>query len=145
MPQNNIQFQRGVSLSKFIERYGTEIQCEAALAKARWPTGFVCPKCGEREHSRFLVDGRWYWHCTHCRAQTTVRFGTLFHTSRLPLTKWFQAIYTDHPEQEPHLGPVAQAPPRRLLLHGLEGQAQAARSHAPARGPAAPARRGRRR
>lgn len=93
MPQNNIQFQHGMSLSEFIERYGSEAQCEAALAKARWPTGFVCPKCGEREHSRFLADRRWYWQCSHCRAQTTVRSGTLFHASRLPLTKWFQALY----------------------------------------------------
>jgi transposase-like protein len=80
-------------LSEFINRYGTEEQCEAALEKARWPSGFVCPNCGHREHSRFLADGRWYWQCSHCRTQTTLRSGTLFHASRLPLTQWFQAIY----------------------------------------------------
>lgn len=93
MPQNKIQFQHGMSLSEFIDRYGTEEKCDAALEKARWPTGFVCPSCGRREHSCFLADGRRYWQCAHCRAQTTVRSGTLFHASRLPLTHWFQAIY----------------------------------------------------
>ena len=93
MPQNKIQFQRGMSLSSFIERYGTESACEAALYRARWPGGFVCPECGERNHSSFLADGRRYWQCARCRAQTTLRSGTLFHASRLPLTKWFQAIY----------------------------------------------------
>ncbi len=93
MPQNKIQFQHGMSLSELINRYGTEEKCEAALQKARWPTGFVCPACGQREHSRFLSDGHWYWQCSHCRTQTTVRSGTLFHASRLPLTQWFQAIY----------------------------------------------------
>ncbi len=93
MPQNKIQFQHGMSLSELINRYGTEEKCEAALQKARWPTGFVCPACGQREHSRFLADGHWYWQCSHCRTQTTVRSGTLFHASRLSLTQWFQAIY----------------------------------------------------
>jgi transposase-like protein len=82
-----------MSLSTFIEQYGTEAACEKALERARWPDGFVCPECGGREHSRFLADGRWYWQCSKCRTQSTVRSGTLFHASRLPLTKWFQAIY----------------------------------------------------
>jgi len=93
MPQNPIQFQHGMSLSQFIAHYGTEAKCEAALVRARWPSGFICRECGEREHSRFLADGRWYWQCSHCRTQTTVCAGTLFHASRLPLSIWFQAIY----------------------------------------------------
>ncbi|MEA3276808.1 MAG: IS1595 family transposase, partial [Pseudomonadota bacterium] len=92
MPQNKIQFQPGMSLSELIERFGTEALCEAALERARWPSRFVCPQCGESVHCTFLTDGRKYWQCAHCRAQTTVRSGTLFHASKLPLTKWFQAI-----------------------------------------------------
>ena len=93
MPQNKIQFQHGMSLSEFIQCYGTEALCETALEHARWPDGFVCPECGERAHSRFLADGRQYWQCSRCRTQSTVCSGTLFHASKLPLTKWFQAIY----------------------------------------------------
>jgi len=93
MPQNPIQFQHGMSLSEFVEQYGTEAQCEAALLRSRWPEGFVCPECGGRAHSHFLVEGRRYWQCSHCREQTTRRSGTLFHASKLPLTIWFQAMY----------------------------------------------------
>jgi len=93
MPQNKIQFQHGMSLSEFIQCYGTQALCETALEHARWPDGFVCPECGERAHSRFLADGRRYWQCSRCRTQSTVCSGTLFHASKLPLTKWFQAIY----------------------------------------------------
>ena len=93
MPQNKIQFQPGMPLSELIERFGTEAQCETALERARWPPGFVCPECGESAHSTFLADGRKYWQCAHCRAQTTVRSGTLFHASKLPLTKCFQAMH----------------------------------------------------
>jgi transposase-like protein len=82
-----------MSLSELIERYGTEAQCEQALEQLRWPEGFVCPECGGREHSRFVADGRQYWQCSTCRTQSTVCSGTLFHASKLPLTKWFQAIY----------------------------------------------------
>jgi len=60
MPQNKIQFQPGMSLSELIERFGAEAQCEAALERARWLDGFVCPSCGGREHSTFLADGRKY-------------------------------------------------------------------------------------
>ncbi len=93
MPQNPIQFQHGMSMNEFIAAYGTEAQCAAALQQARWPDGFVCPECGGREHSRFLADGRRYWQCSTCRSQSSVCSGTLFHASKLPLTKWFQAIY----------------------------------------------------
>jgi transposase-like protein len=93
MPQNKIQFQPGMPLSELMERFGTETQCETALERARWPSGFLCPECGESAHSTFVADGRQYWQCAHCRAQTTVRSGTLFHASKLPLSKWFQAIY----------------------------------------------------
>jgi len=93
MAQNPIQFQHGMSLNEFIATFGTEAQCEAALEQARWPHGFVCPECGAREHSCFRADGRRYWQCARCRVQTSVRSGTLFHASRLPLTSWFQAIY----------------------------------------------------
>lgn len=57
------------------------------------PDCFVCPECGAREHSCFVADGRRYWQCAQCRAQCTVCSGTLFHATKLPLTKWFQAIY----------------------------------------------------
>ena len=87
MPQNQIQFQPGMSLSELIERYGSEAQCEQALEQFRWPDGFVCPACGGREHSRFVTDGRQYWQCSTCRTQSTVCFGTLFHASKRPLTR----------------------------------------------------------
>ncbi len=93
MPQNPIQFQHGMSLTEFTQSYGTEAQCEAALLRARWPEGFVCPDCGGRAHSTFLADGRQYWQCSHCRSQHTLCSGTLFHASKLPLTTWFQALY----------------------------------------------------
>jgi hypothetical protein len=61
MPQNKIQFQPDMPLSELIERFGTERQCEHALERARWPSGFRCLECGESAHSTFLADGRKHW------------------------------------------------------------------------------------
>ena len=51
MAMNRIQFQPGLSMPVFLERYGTESQCEAALEHARWPSGFRCPRCDGAAYS----------------------------------------------------------------------------------------------
>ena len=48
MTMNRVQFQPGLSMPEFFERYGTEAQCQAALQAARWPNGFACPGCARR-------------------------------------------------------------------------------------------------
>ena len=45
MAMNPIQFQPGLSMPEFFERYGIEAQCAAALEQTRWPNGFRCPRC----------------------------------------------------------------------------------------------------
>ncbi|NVN91811.1 MAG: IS1595 family transposase [Desulfuromonadales bacterium] len=92
MTPNRLQFQLGLSLNEFLAKYGNESQCEA-LRRARWPSGFTCPKCQSR--SRCVV-----WHgkvktfqCNRCHTQTTLTEGTIFHATKLPLVTWFQAMY----------------------------------------------------
>ncbi|MEE9357345.1 MAG: transposase, partial [Sedimenticolaceae bacterium] len=46
MPKNTVQFQKGLGSHKFIEKYGSEEQCQQALYQLRWPTGYICPECG---------------------------------------------------------------------------------------------------
>lgn len=56
MPMNRIQFQSRLLMNEFLNDYGTEAQCVAALEKARWPRGFHYPRCGASAYSR--VRGR---------------------------------------------------------------------------------------
>ena len=56
MAKNRIQFQPGMSMPEFIAQYGTEAQCEAALAQARWPHGFRCPRCGSEGYGVIQDD-----------------------------------------------------------------------------------------
>ena len=91
MARNGVQMQKGLSLSAFLDRYGTEEQCHAALVAWRWPEGFVCPRCGGRKHG-FCAPRRLF-QCSACKRQTSVRAGTVFQASKLPLRTWFLAMY----------------------------------------------------
>jgi hypothetical protein len=57
----------------------------------RWPDGFICPSCGANKHS--YAAARRIFQCSACRAQTSVKAGTIFHKSKTPLTRWFLAIH----------------------------------------------------
>jgi hypothetical protein len=94
MKMNRIQFQPGLSLNQFLAQYGTDQQCESALESARWPQGFICPKCNSRQLGTYRRGRRVkVFQCKICRGQTTLTEGTIFHSSKLPLTTWFQAIF----------------------------------------------------
>ena len=55
MAMNRIQFQPGLSLPQFMELYGTEEKCQAALEKTRWLNGFQCPRSEGKEYR--LIGG----------------------------------------------------------------------------------------
>lgn len=93
MAYNPIQFQQGMSLPEFLQCFGTEAACAEALRRSRWPDGFVCPGCGGRAHCRVVGHGRSLYQCHACRRQTSLTAGTLLDNTKLPLTRWFLAIY----------------------------------------------------
>jgi hypothetical protein len=80
-------------MPEFLQRYGTEAQCAAALEQARWPRGFRCPSCEGAAYSR--VRGRTHalFQCPACRHQTSLIAGTVMQGTKLALTVWFLAIY----------------------------------------------------
>jgi len=92
MAMNRVQFQPGLSMPEFLQRYGTEDQCAAAVEAARWPRGFVCPQCSGTASTRFVRGGLRYWQCSACRHQCSLVSGTLFAATKLPLTRWFLAL-----------------------------------------------------
>ncbi len=93
MAMNRIQFQPGLSLPAFLQRYGTPDACERALLQARWPNGFVCPRCEHTHSSGFFRGEQRYWQCSACRHQCSLRSGTVFDNTKLPLTTWLLALY----------------------------------------------------
>ena len=91
MARNKVQFQKGLSEAQFAILYGAEAQYREAVMRWRWPSGFVCPVCGGKQHS--LVKTRALYQCTARRRQTSVIAGTIFAATKVPLTIWFRAMY----------------------------------------------------
>ena len=59
-----------------------------------WPTGPVCPHCGSDKSPYDLKATRvGLKKCSACRKQFTVRVGTVFESSHVPLFKWLQAVH----------------------------------------------------
>src|SRR5271165_3971520 len=118
MARNQVQFQKGLSEASFAELYGTEGECHAALVKWRWPNGFECPGCNGADHCVVTRGARRLFQCNACRKQTSVKAGTIFASSKLPLRIWFKTIYlvTQSKKAFPVSNSVdALASPRRPL------------------------------
>jgi transposase-like protein len=68
-----------------------------AYVEARlWPNGPVCHHCGERERVGKLAGKTTrpgLYKCYRCRKPFTVRMGTIFESSHLPLRPWLQIIH----------------------------------------------------
>ena len=92
MPKNRVQFQKGLSLARFLQDYGTEPQCEQALFHARWPEGLSCTRCGSARFCR-LSTRRTTFQCNRCKRQISLLAGTLFQATKLPVATWFLAMY----------------------------------------------------
>lgn len=61
-----------------------------------WPNGAVCPHCGGVERVGKLkgkTTRTGLWKCYQCRKPFTVKIGTIFEDSKVPMHKWLQAIY----------------------------------------------------
>lgn len=80
-----------ISLVEWQKRFGTEKACAKVLANVRWPNGFQCPACGSKKHS--FIATRKVYQCSSCRHQVSVTADTLLHATKVPLVKWFWAIY----------------------------------------------------
>ncbi|HXW39862.1 MAG TPA: IS1595 family transposase [Xanthobacteraceae bacterium] len=66
------------------------------LEASRWPDGPVCPHCGQLDTVKVLggksMGPGWYF-CGDCREKFTVRVGTLYERSHIPLHKWLVATH----------------------------------------------------
>ena len=76
--------------------YHDEDTAREHLESVRWPDGAVCPFC-EKQDSVKTLGGKsmgpgWY-HCGDCRKKFTVRVGTVYERSKIPLHKWILATH----------------------------------------------------
>lgn len=82
---------RNLDLIKLFDRFGDEDTCREYLEKLRWPDGVFCARCGSLSVSE--ITTRDQFDCNDCRYRFSVTSGTVFDNTKLPLRKWFAAIY----------------------------------------------------
>lgn len=63
----------------------------ALSARARWPNGPDCPRCGMGDP--LFLKTRRLWKCRECKKQFSVKVGTIFEDSPIPLDKWMTAVW----------------------------------------------------
>jgi len=73
-----------------------ETKAREFLEVSRWPEGPVCPFCGQMDTVKPLngasMGPGWYY-CAECQDKFTVRVGTLYERSHIPLHKWLLATH----------------------------------------------------
>ena len=86
-----INFKKFNSIISLTSYFTTENKCKQAIIESRWSDGdVVCPYCGGH-HCVVRKDGK--FRCKHCRKNFSCLVGTIFENTKLPLIKWFVAMY----------------------------------------------------
>jgi transposase-like protein len=80
-----------ISTFKLFEIFPTPESARVYLEGRLWPSGPICPECASGERITTRKDG--FYRCNSCKFDFTVRTGTIFGRSHIPLHKWIYAMY----------------------------------------------------
>ena len=83
-----------ISTFELFQQYPDAESARLYFERRRWHGHVVCPHCGS--DSRISARGGkrvGYYRCGECRQEFTVRTGTIFERSHVPLHKWLYAMY----------------------------------------------------
>jgi transposase-like protein len=79
------------TLQQAIRYFSDEQVCIDTVAALRWPNGPVCPACEKTDHYYLKTQKR--WKCKECGRQFSVKLGTIFEDSPIPLDKWLTGLW----------------------------------------------------
>ena len=81
------------TLMEAVEHFADPKVCFDYLCQIRWDDGNpTCPKCKSDRIGH--IRRRQMFQCKDCRKQFSIKVGTIFEDSALPLNKWFVAIWS---------------------------------------------------
>lgn len=82
------------NLTDLDKRFPDEEACREHLEQIRWSDGITCPYCeSSKSIYKLRTRNNTRYKCGACRKQFTVLVGTIFENTKIPLKKWFLAIY----------------------------------------------------
>lgn len=79
------------SLYDMMEAFPDEQSCIDHLCSIRWENEAHCPHCGSTKVYHFS-DKKTH-KCGDCKKRFSIKVGTIFEDSKIPLRKWFMAIW----------------------------------------------------
>src|SRR5207302_10535277 len=74
-----------------VRYFDDEAVCVEFLARLRWPDGVRCIECDSDRVG--FISTRSLWRCKDCRKQFSVKQGTIFEDSSIPLSTWLPAMW----------------------------------------------------
>ena len=80
-----------ISTFQLFEMFPDQETARVYLEGRLWPEGVRCPHCGLGERITTRKGG--FYRCNQCKEDFTVRTGTIFERSHVPLHKWIYAMY----------------------------------------------------
>lgn len=81
------------TLQEAIQYFADEEICVQFVASLRWTDGQpVCPRCNSR-NVVYMGSERKTWRCRTCNKQFSVKVGTIFEESPIPLNKWLAGMW----------------------------------------------------
>ena len=80
-----------ISTFKLFELFPDNESARLYLENRLWPKGPVCPDCHGDRISPVKRVG--FYHCNACNFDFTIRTGTIFERSKVPLHKWVYSMY----------------------------------------------------
>lgn len=80
-----------ISLYQLAKMYPNEEAARSYMESRRWPNGAACPACSEAK--RITPRPKGFYRCNACKKDFTVRTGTIFERSHIPLDKWILGMY----------------------------------------------------
>lgn len=80
-----------ISTFQLFKLFPDEPTARSYFESRRWPDGPHCPVCANSERITTRENG--FYRCNACKEDFTVRTGTIFERSHVPLHKWLYAMY----------------------------------------------------
>ena len=81
------------SILEFQKHFNTDEKCRLFLEKQRWGNTPACCFCASTNVRRLKNGKRFQCNEKECRKQFSVTVGTIAENTKIPLTKWFLAMY----------------------------------------------------
>ena len=86
-------YRNGLSLVDAVKQFSDEEAVEEMFIEARWPNGIECVRCDSSDIQRRPTRKPAPFRCRSCRADFSVKTGTVMDSSKLSLSKWALASY----------------------------------------------------